>query len=192
MVAQRKEPKLFGEYHNNLDALAKGEEAARILTLRAAHELGVYRPYTSRSLTKDVQNGQITVAYRVGTVCFYDKKELQTMSIQPNRGRKPLSVEQIRAKLKEATIQAAELRLELDTVLSESSGDATPTKESERQQRAVDRVWVKAYESVRRWTDYLALAEEAQAACDAHWAEYVKILGQAPSSKATSVDERKE
>jgi hypothetical protein len=143
--------KIFGDYQDNQDALCIGDEAARILTMRAATEQGVYRPYTSRSLTKAVQNTQILVPVRIGTKCFYDVEQVKNMPFKPTRGRKPLSVEKIRLKLQEV----------------EASPVPTNSKAAKRLKESI--IW---------WKQYLALAEDAQRACDLYRENEARLVAE--------------
>lgn len=100
MVAEYTPAKVFGEYWDRLDLICDGDEAARILTLRAANEEGIYRVYNAISLARMVFNGQLTaIDNKVGSRSYYLIEDVRNMHMMPERGRSSPSVATLQARL---------------------------------------------------------------------------------------------
>ncbi len=143
--------KVFGEYQDKLELLCDGDEAARILTMRAARQ-GIYRLYTRKSVVKAVYNKQLKPVVSVGLKSYYLIEDVENMPIQPERARASQSVEELQKDVEK-----------LQTKINQLAADGASF---EKVMRTRERM-----EKVQRT---LALAQEAQRIANGYWKEQAK------------------
>lgn len=145
MVADYDAAKVFGEYQDRLDALCDGDEAARLLTLRAAEE-GIYRVYTRKSLAKAVYNGQLAPVIEVGLKSYYLIEDVKKMRILPERARGSKSPEEIQQELDRCLSTEWKVR---PSHIDQLRKNLALAREA---QSIVDEYWEKRSEDERRLT----------------------------------------
>ena len=155
MLKEYEAAKIFGEYADRLDLICDGDEAARILTLRAATEEGVYRIYTRKSTAKSVYNSRTRenqrlepIPVEVGLKAYYLIEDVERVYIKPECGRKSKSVAQFQAELDKC------LSMEWKVKPSHIEWLRKQLALAQEAQQAVDNYWKDRSEAERKLTHW--------------------------------------